>query len=259
MSDNLELWGRFADIDPKFTKPITGRDYKGTSPNPQYVIRCLTEMFGPVGKGFGWEILKEDFTTLGGTILHWCRIRFWWKDSEGTHSVEEYGQTKAFYITSGGYERCDEDAPKKSLTDAIIKGASHMGVAANIFLGRWDDQKYVDDLKRDFAQAANGDSHTTKEPEPAPMSAHQLKKDKAWEKVTGELDNDLLDCHSLTALEVLKADYREKVVGWPKGWKSEIGEKFSIHENKLIKQRERDEANDDFPGDIRNHVLMAGE
>ena len=34
--------------------------------------------------------------------------------------------------------RSDEDAPKKSLTDAIIKAASHLGIAANIFLGRWD-------------------------------------------------------------------------------------------------------------------------
>lgn len=148
--DNFALWNRHADVDPKFTKPISGKDYGGTSPNPQYVIRCLTEMFGPVGKGFGWSVLAEAFEPLGDTHLHWCRIRFWWRDEQGEHSVEEYGQTKAAYVTSKGSHRVDEDAPKKSLTDAIIKGASHLGVAANIFLGRWDDQKYVAQVNAEY-------------------------------------------------------------------------------------------------------------
>ena len=137
---NLDLWNKYADIDPAFTKKITGKDYSGTSPIPQYVIRCLTEMFGPVGKGFGWTVLAENFEPMGDTHLHWCRIRFWWRDEQGVHSVEEYGQTKAAYVTSQGKHRVDEDAPKKSLTDAIVKGASHLGIASNIFMGRWDDR-----------------------------------------------------------------------------------------------------------------------
>lgn len=163
---NMDLWDRYADIDPKFTKAITGKDYGGTSPNPQYVIRCLTEMFGPVGKGFGWTVLADEFQALGDSYLHWCRIRFWWADESGAHhSVEEYGQTKAAYTTSGGKYRIDEDAPKKSLTDAIIKGASHLGIAGNIFLGRWDDQKYVSEVNADY-RARERDSEPPKEPDP---------------------------------------------------------------------------------------------
>lgn len=150
---NLDLWNKYADIDPAFTKKITGKDYSGTSPIPQYVIRCLTEMFGPVGKGFGWIVLAENFEPMGDTHLHWCRIRFWWRDEQGEHSVEEYGQTKAAYVTSQGKHRVDEDAPKKSLTDAIVKGASHLGIASNIFMGRWDDQKYVDQVNADYREA----------------------------------------------------------------------------------------------------------
>lgn len=145
---NLELWNTFADIDPKFTKAITGKPYKGTSPNPQYVIRCLTEMFGPVGKGFGWRVIADDFTKLGDEVLHWCRIEFWHTDRANT--FESYGQTKAAYGTSSGKFMVDEDAPKKSLTDAIIKAASQLGIAANIFLGRWDDQKYVAEVNAEY-------------------------------------------------------------------------------------------------------------
>jgi len=146
MSSNLDLWDMFADIDPKFTKPITGKPYKGTSPNPQYIIRCLTEMFGPVGVGFGWEVTAEGFTPLGDEVLHWCRIRFWHGNGKG---FDAYGQTKALMKTKSGF-MADEDAPKKSLTDAIVKAASQIGVGANIFLGRWDDQKYVAEVNREF-------------------------------------------------------------------------------------------------------------
>lgn len=151
MTGNLETWERFADIDPKFTKAITGKAYKGTSPNPQYVIRCLTELFGPVGQGFGWDVVAEDFTPLGDETLHWCRIRFWHTDR--ANAFDSYGQTKAKYTTNSGKVMVDEDAPKKSLTDAIIKAASHVGIGANIFLGRWDDQKYVAQVESSYREA----------------------------------------------------------------------------------------------------------
>lgn len=82
-------------------------------------------------------------------------------------------------------------------------------------------------------------------------SSYELKKNGEWEKVSGELDNDLLDCHSLVALEQLKADYRERVVGWPKAWLAAIKEKFEIHEGKLMRQREAAEVSEP-------NILMAG-
>lgn len=153
MTDNMRHWTRFADVDPKFTKAITGKQYKGTSPNPQYVIRCLTEIFGPVGVGFGWRVLVEGFEPLGEKTLHWCRVEFWHTDR--THTFESYGQTVAAYPTNSGGFMVDEDAPKKSLTDAIIKAASHVGIAANIFLGRWDDQKHVAQVNAEYRAEEN--------------------------------------------------------------------------------------------------------
>ena len=148
MTGNLTLWDEFADIDPKYSKAITGKPYKGTSPNPQYVVKCLTELFGPVGIGFGWRVVAEAFQPLGDEVLHWCRIEFWHTNPANT--IEAYGQTKACYTTSSGKVMVDEDAPKKSMTDAIVKAASYIGIAANIFLGRWDDQKYVADVNAEY-------------------------------------------------------------------------------------------------------------
>jgi hypothetical protein len=116
---------------------------------------------------------------------------------------------------------------------------------------------YSEEEADDFKPAPKAEPNSVK-------SAHELKKKDeegkdAWEKLVGELDNDLLDCHTLFGLEELRADYRERVVGWPKAWTSALREKFEIHENKLMRLRDAQEANDDFPGDIRNHVLLAGE
>lgn len=154
-AQNLRYWTPHEDIDPRFTKAITGRDYGGTSPSPQYVIKCLTDMFGPVGVGFGWWVEAEGFERFGDTALHWCRIKFWHTDRANT--FDAYGQTKAAYTTAAGKSRVDEDAPKKSMTDAIVKAASQVGVAANIFLGRWDDQKYVSAVLKEYTDAERAD------------------------------------------------------------------------------------------------------
>lgn len=164
MTNNLALWDRFSDIDPKFTKPITGKAYRGTSPNPHYVIRCLTEMFGPVGSGFGWDVEAEGFQQLGDENLHWCRVRFWHSDRKNGFSA--YGQTKALMKTKNGL-MLDEDAPKKSLTDAITKAASQVGIGANIFLGRWDDSKYVAEVNAEYRKDDPATPAASKQPSKA--------------------------------------------------------------------------------------------
>jgi hypothetical protein len=159
---NLSIWNALERTDPKHVKQITGKAYQGNSPRPHWVIWRLTERFGPVGQGFGWSVLSDGYIdgiphTDGTEKLHEVRISFWAGDGK---PVESYGCTKALYKagTKGGapgYWVSDEDAAKKSLTDAITKAASWLGVAADIFMGRWDDSKYVAELKAEAARPAS--------------------------------------------------------------------------------------------------------
>lgn len=214
---NLELWNTFADIDPKFTKAITGKPYRGTSPNPQYVIRCLTEMFGPVGKGFGWRVIADDFTKLGDEVLHWCRIEFWHTDRDNT--FESYGQTKAAYGTSSGKFMVDEDAPKKSLTDAIIKAASQLGIAANIFLGRWDDQKYVAEV--------NAEYRAEERPQFDPVAAHAriAKKLEAASSLADLVEAWKSDADTIKEIIEARADLGKSITETKDRRKAELQEK----------------------------------
>lgn len=234
---NLEIWDKFADIDPKFTKAISGKSYKGTSPNPQYVIKCLTEIFGPVGQGFGWEVLQEGFVPLGDEILHWCRIRFWHTKRENFY--ESYGQTKALMKTRNGL-MSDEDAPKKSLTDAIIKAASHVGIAANIFLGRWDDQKYVQQVAESFAEAANAKDPAPENAPQARKSSAQLKREDQWSELTERAHNDMLDIKGVVGLNTLWKDYIAEADdnGWTVGWKDALADIFAAKKAEILAQQD---------------------
>ena len=162
----VELWAALAPVDRKFTKPIKGKSYGGDSPNPTYVIRKLTEQLGPIGQLWGFEIINEEvrygkphqiitkqhveYDSTGKTPLtktveydlireeyHQINIRWWFKDHGTFDSV---GGTPMLYVTKSGNWMHDEDAAKKSLTDAYVKGASWLGACADIFLGIFDDK-----------------------------------------------------------------------------------------------------------------------
>lgn len=146
MSGNMELWNSVERTPKEQTKPITGKTYKGTSPKPHYIVQKATETFGPCGIGWGFTISERVEEGAPGDKLHIAHVRVWyiWKGSRG--EVEHIGQTMLSGTRKGGFPYTDEDAPKKSVTDGLIKALSMIGFAADIFLGRYDDSKYVSSL-----------------------------------------------------------------------------------------------------------------
>lgn len=141
--DNKELWNRAFTTDPRAVKPITGKQYKGNSPKPYWIVERLTDEFGPCGIGWGFTILNERMERLTERdVLHVAVLRFWFKTGDQRGEFEQIGQTKAVYESKNG-TMVDEDAPKKSVTDALVKCASYLGFAGDIFSGMWDDSKYV--------------------------------------------------------------------------------------------------------------------
>lgn len=153
MADNANkaLWNRAFMTDPKHVKPITGKQYKGNSPKPYWIVERLTDEFGPCGIGWGFTIVNERMERLSeDDVLHVALVRLWYILGDKTGSLEQLGQTKATYMTSAGKLMVDEDAPKKSVTDALVKCASYLGFAGDIFSGRWDDSKYVEEAAREW-------------------------------------------------------------------------------------------------------------
>lgn len=141
--DNMKLWHSVCVTDPKAVKPITGKQYKGNSPKPYWVIQRATEVFGPCGLGWGVQILSERFEHFGDEALHIAHVMVWYIQDGKRGEIEQMGQTRAAYISAAGKHIVDEDAPKKSATDGMVKCLSMLGFAGDIFSGQWDDSKYV--------------------------------------------------------------------------------------------------------------------
>ena len=141
--DNMELWRSVCVTDPRAVKPITGKQYKGNSPKPYWVIQRATEVFGPCGLGWGVQILSERFERFGDEALHIAHVKVWYLKDGKRCEIEQMGQTRAAYISTAGKHIVDEDAPKKSATDGMVKCLSMLGFAGDIFSGQWDDSKYV--------------------------------------------------------------------------------------------------------------------
>ena len=157
MSDNKALWVRAFTTDPRAVKAITGKQYKGNSPKPYWIVERLTDEFGPCGIGWGFSILNERMERMTERdVLHVAVVRMWYVMDGKRGEFEQIGQTKAVYESKNGTV-VDEDAPKKSVTDALVKCASYLGFAGDIFSGMWDDSKYVawagEEWDRRYAEA----------------------------------------------------------------------------------------------------------
>jgi hypothetical protein len=136
------------------TKPFKkGGGFSGTSLDAMYVVARLTSAFGPVGIGWGYEVKSERDLILPpspeGKVrgTHFAVVRFWYKHNGEVGTFEEIGGTP---LTGFG----DDDAGKKSVTDAITKAASRIGIGADIHLGRFDDNKYVTERQEATRNAA---------------------------------------------------------------------------------------------------------
>lgn len=164
--DNTALWQAVAKTDPAFTKQFSrGGGFKGTATNATYLARKATEQFGPCGIGWGLEVENEQFVTgapivvngevVAHDLIHVLRVKLWYVRDGQRGEVVQYGQTQMVGKYSTGLFT-DEEAPKKSLTDAMTKCLSLLGFAADIHLGLYDDNKYVNAIKAEFGEGKQG-------------------------------------------------------------------------------------------------------
>lgn len=195
MSDNLKLWASVEKTDPKYTKPFSkAGGFSGTAINATYLIHKATSLWGPIGGTWGPVVEDEKYVTgADGTIIHVLRIRFRHPGGE----FPSYGQTTFVGKNKNG-QFTDEEAPKKSLTDAITKALSMLGFSADVFLGLYDDNKYVSDRKHEFGGIpANHGAGDDLDAEQKKMV--ELTRDKVIEALDAGKDWDAYAlCESLT-------------------------------------------------------------
>ena len=139
MSENMSLWRAVEKTDPSHTKKVNQRG-GFTSISAHYQVMRATEEFGPVGTGWGYECGEPIFH--GAFVI--VPVSVWYRDRSYTFGPV-YGSAEMMG------NRPDSDAPKKAMTDALTKALSHLGFSADVFLGKFDDNKYVAEVTKEFA------------------------------------------------------------------------------------------------------------
>ena len=155
MSDNnLRHWSALYQTDPAHTKPFTrSGGFRGTAIKPIYATQKMTEHFGPCG--IGWGMTKPDFTVqvVGDEIAVYCTVGLWFMDADQrSELVYGVGGDVVAKARRDGGVMLDDEAFKKSFTDAIGNAMKHLGVGGDVHMGQFDDSKYRDEVAREIEQ-----------------------------------------------------------------------------------------------------------
>ncbi len=125
----MGIWNAVCTTDPKYTKKVNQRG-GFTAIDAQYQIQTATEMFGAFG--MGWGVKDETFNIIDSMVIYQAIL---WYVVDGVADENEIPIHSSLAVKP--------DCIKSVATDALTKGLSKLGFNADVFLGKFDDNKYV--------------------------------------------------------------------------------------------------------------------
>lgn len=149
--DNMEIWNQVSRPPISALKKISGGRLSGmTDINPQWRIEVMTKVYGPIGTGWYYEIVKF-WTEPGasGEVMAFVHLQLFTKvelDAVTTGwsaPITGIGGSALVAKEKEGL-RANDEAYKMATTDALSVAMKQLGVAADIYAGLWDGSKYKD-------------------------------------------------------------------------------------------------------------------
>ncbi len=134
---NLYIWDKAKSVPDNAQKPISGGRLSGmTDINPMWRLKTLTEMFGPCGIGWKYEITDKRLEAgAGGEIAAFVDINLYYLDPEcGEWSGGIPGTGGASFVAkerNGLY--VSDECFKMALTDAISVACKALGFGADVY------------------------------------------------------------------------------------------------------------------------------
>ena len=153
MSDNLKIWNAVKQVPPSFLKPIGFGKLKGKSDiNPQWRIMAMTQAFGVVGHGWTYRIVRTwNESAPDGSVMCFAEVAVKTKiDGEWGQEFGGIGGSNSIEKNKNGLV-ANDDGYKMAVTDALSVAFKAVGIAADIYMGNYDDSKYQ--YKADISQA----------------------------------------------------------------------------------------------------------
>lgn len=146
---NLELWNSVQETNPADTKKVSfGRKFTAIDAYSQ--IKRATEMFGSYGAGWGIESITHTFVPNTNLVIG--NASFYYVVNEEDQSGKFPVTSSILYISEKG--KVDDEFAKKLETDMITKALSRLGFNADVFMGKFDDNRYVQSMETKFEQVS---------------------------------------------------------------------------------------------------------
>lgn len=148
--DNMKLYNKARSVPAEAKKAITAGRLKGmTDVNPMYRIKRLTEMFGPCGIGWWYEITDKQiiYDELSNQKAAFVDILLYFVDPETgaiSHGIPGTGGA-AFVAQERNGAYLSDECFKMALTDALSVACKALGIAADVYWDK-DRTKYTTDV-----------------------------------------------------------------------------------------------------------------
>lgn len=221
---NLDIWNALGKTDPEQTKQFQrGGGFRGTAIKPIYTEQKMTEVFGPVGTG--WGFTEPQFQLVNGSdgqVTVFCWLSLWYvKDGKKSDLIPGVGGDFVVVKQSGGL-RTNDEAFKAAFTDAIGNAMKHLGMSADVHMGLFDDSKYVAQRRR---EEADDDRR-----EPSQSISKEQQKDAAG------LIHAIRACESIPDLDATKRqpEFIGAFKALPETLKRQVNEAGKEHREKLL-------------------------
>lgn len=155
--NTMKVWDQVCKTDPDMTERINFGAFKFTTIDSMYQIQQATQLFGPCGLGWGIRNQSFDMLVIDPSDPHYNLLcftgQFWYvlDGKEGVYDIAadielfEYSSKKQDWNRTG-------DPMKKVRTAGLSKALSWLGFSADVFLGKFDDARYVNQLQEEKKQ-----------------------------------------------------------------------------------------------------------
>lgn len=148
-NENLSIWSQVEKTDTQYAKKVNQRGGY-TAISPQYQLKEATKVFGSYGKGFGLSASDFDISLFDslGVVIH--KAVFFYVSDEQRF---EFPISNAIQATTGvgDKKRVDIDFAKKVETNTVSKALSKLGFNADVFMGMFEDNQYMQELNNELA------------------------------------------------------------------------------------------------------------
>lgn len=143
-------WEQLCKPPTTALKSIRGGRLSGmTDVNPQWRYKAMHDVYGPCG--IGWKYNIDRIWTepgLEGQVFQFVQLNVAVKiDGAWSDPIPGIGGSMLIEKESRGLHHNDE-AVKMATTDALSVALKMLGVAADIYMGRWDGTKYREEIKQ---------------------------------------------------------------------------------------------------------------